>query len=358
LPADPDTEVCPGAGTLEAVALFVARAADAGVQLEDTAQTRRLVFDLCRRLDGMPFALELAAVRLRTIGLEELIDRLSDRFAVLTGGSRAALPRQQTLLAAIDWSHDLLSGPEAALLRRLGVFPSDFGLEAAKAVAVGTGIDRPSVLEFLSSLIEKSFVVRLGAAASARYRLHETMREYSLLKLRAAAEELAVLESALRKLILDRDLQPARRWPPRRRLDGRGPAEGRPRVGDPTRPDPLQHLQLAASRRRGARLPRPGAELTAFAYREVRKLPRLATARKMIKRITAPTKAATRPPTVNMPLLTGSPASPASQPPRNAPRMPTTMSQRRPIPRPVSTLLARNPAIAPTTIQINIPICL
>ncbi len=184
-----------GSAHSEAVALFSARAADAGVELEDTEATRQLVVDLCRRLDGMPLALELAAVRLRTIGLEELIARLGDRFALLTGGSRAAMPRQQTLMAAIEWSHDLLSRPEAVLLRRLSVFHSDFGLDAAEAVARETGVEPASVLEVLSSLIEKSFVSRLGPAASARYRLHETMREYALIKLRAADEEAAAIEA-------------------------------------------------------------------------------------------------------------------------------------------------------------------
>ena len=184
-----------GSAHSEAIALFVARAADAGIRLEDTDATRRLVSDLCRHLDGMPLALELAAVRLRTIGLEELIARLSDRFGLLTGGSRAAMPRQQTLIAAIDWSHDLLSGQEAAVLRRLAVFPSDFALDAAEAVAVGPGVDQAAVLDLLSSLIEKSFVARLGTATGARYRFHETMREYALLKLRAAEEEAAAIKA-------------------------------------------------------------------------------------------------------------------------------------------------------------------
>src|SRR3979490_166297 len=184
-----------GSAQSEAVAVFVARAADAGIQLEDTDITRKLVSDLCRHLDGMPLALELAAVRLRTIGLEELIERLSDRFALLTGGSRAALPRQQTLMATIDWSHDLLSGQEAAVLRRLAVFPSDFGLDAAGAGVAGTTIDQSSVLELLSSLIEKSFVARMPAAAIARYRLHETMREYALLKLRDANEQAITMKA-------------------------------------------------------------------------------------------------------------------------------------------------------------------
>src|SRR5205823_5066964 len=186
-----------GSAESEAVALFLARSADAGIQLEETAATRQLVSDLCRHLDGMPLALELAAVRLRTIGLKELIERLRGRFALLTGGSRAALPRQQTLMATIDWNHDLLSGQEAAVLRRLAVFPSDFGLEAAEAVA-GTIIDQSSVLELVSSLIEKSFVARMPAAAIARYRLHETMREYALLKLRDASEQAPTMKAFVR----------------------------------------------------------------------------------------------------------------------------------------------------------------
>jgi predicted ATPase/DNA-binding CsgD family transcriptional regulator len=179
----------------EAVALFLARSADAGVQLDDSDVTRALVFELCRHLDGMPLALELAAVRLRTIGLEELIERLTDRFGLLTSGSRAALPRQQTLRATIDWSHDLLSGQEKAALRRLAVFPSVFGLDAAEAVAAGTTIDRSHVFELLSSLVEKSFVSRVPIAGLARYRLHETMREYGLLKLREANEEAAAVNA-------------------------------------------------------------------------------------------------------------------------------------------------------------------
>ena len=182
----------------EAAALFVARVSEAGVQLDDSDATRELILALCRHLDGMPLALELAAVRLRTIGLEELIERLTDRFGLLTSGSRAALPRQQTLRATIDWSHDLLSGQEKAVLRRLAVLPSDFGLDAAEAVAAGATIDRSGVLELLSSLIEKSFVVRMPNAAVARYRFHETMREYGLLKLREANEEAAAINAFIR----------------------------------------------------------------------------------------------------------------------------------------------------------------
>lgn len=178
-----------GSASSEAVALFVARAADAGVQLEDTDVTRQAVLDLCRRLDGMPLALELAAVRLRTLGLDELLEKLIDRFAILNTGSRTAPPRQQTLRAAIDWSYELLSDPEAALICQLAVFASQFRLDAVEALAARAGIEPGTALALLSSLIEKSFVTREGTATSARYRLHETMREYALLKLREAGNE-------------------------------------------------------------------------------------------------------------------------------------------------------------------------
>ena len=180
-----DGEAAQGSAHSEAVALLVERARNAGVQLEVNEANRQLVTDLCRRLDGMPLALELAAVRLRTIGLDQLVERLSDRFAVLTGGSRAALPRQQTLKATIDWSHDLLTAAEAAVLRRLAVFPSDFGLDAAEAVAPGEDVPQSSVLELLAGLVEDPSSPGC-AATTARYRLHETIREYALLKLRAA----------------------------------------------------------------------------------------------------------------------------------------------------------------------------
>jgi predicted ATPase/DNA-binding CsgD family transcriptional regulator len=182
----------------EAAALLLDRVADAGVALDLTDDTHRLILDLCRRLDGMPLALELAAVRLRTLGLNELVERLTDRFAVLTGGSRAALPRQQTLQATIDWSHDLLTAREKALLRRLAVFPLEFGLDAAEAVGTGKDVPKNSMLDALAGLVEKSFVTRVGTSGGSRYRLHETMREYALLRLRDAAEEEATIRTFVR----------------------------------------------------------------------------------------------------------------------------------------------------------------
>jgi len=172
----------------DAVALFTERAAAASGAFELTSSNRAAVARLCRRLDGVPLAIELAAVRTRVLTLDQILDRLSDRFALLTGGSRAALPRHQTLRTAIDWSHDLLTAGEQALLRRLGVFAGRFMLEDAESVCAFDEAPSPEALEILSSLIEKSLVTRDDVDGSACFRLHETMREYANLKLREADE--------------------------------------------------------------------------------------------------------------------------------------------------------------------------
>ena len=113
----------------ESVELFTERAAAASGRFELTASNRMAVVDLCRRLDGLPLAIELAAVRTRVLSVEQIDDRLSDRFGLLTGGSRAALPRHQTLRTTIEWSHDLLGPDERTLLRRLSVFAGRFTLD-------------------------------------------------------------------------------------------------------------------------------------------------------------------------------------------------------------------------------------
>src|SRR5205823_6159898 len=146
------------------------------------------LIEICRHLDGMPLALELAAARLRTLGVDQLLARLTDRFALLTGGSRSALPRQQTLRATIDWSYDLLTEPERRMLQRLSVFAGDFGLEAVEAVCATEAVADP-VLDLLAGLVDKSFVTRTGSSEAARYQLHETMQEYALLKLREEKAE-------------------------------------------------------------------------------------------------------------------------------------------------------------------------
>ncbi|HVS05841.1 MAG TPA: NB-ARC domain-containing protein, partial [Candidatus Dormibacteraeota bacterium] len=172
----------------EAIVLFTERAAAASGRFELDASNREAVIDLCRRLDGLPLAIELAAVRTRVLGIDQIRDRLNDRFSVLTGGGHAALPRHQTLRTTIDWSYDLLTEPERILLRRLCVFAGRFTLEAAQYVcAFDDGTTAP-VLDHLGSLVEKSLVVKEDLTGVASYRLHETMREYAALKLRDAGE--------------------------------------------------------------------------------------------------------------------------------------------------------------------------
>jgi predicted ATPase/DNA-binding CsgD family transcriptional regulator len=173
----------------EAVRLFTERAIAASGTFELTEANRSAVVQLCRRLDGLPLAIELAAVRTRVLSAEQILERLTDRFALLTGGGRAALPRQQTLRTAIDWSHDLLGAAERALLRRLGLFAGRFTVEDAEAIgAYGEGM-AGQALDVLSALVDKSLVMKEDVQGIAAFRLHETMREYVNLKLRDAAEK-------------------------------------------------------------------------------------------------------------------------------------------------------------------------
>jgi predicted ATPase/DNA-binding CsgD family transcriptional regulator len=172
----------------EAMTLFAERATAASGTFELTASNRSAVVDLCRRLDGLPLAIELAAVRTRVLTAEQILDRLTDRFALLTGGGRAALPRQQTLRTTIDWSHDLLTAPEQTLLRRLCVFAGRFTVDDVEAVVAIGWEPSAQALDLLAALVDKSLVIREDALGVACYRLHETMREYASLKLRDAGE--------------------------------------------------------------------------------------------------------------------------------------------------------------------------
>jgi predicted ATPase/DNA-binding CsgD family transcriptional regulator len=173
----------------ESVALFAERASAASGSFELTASNRAAVVDLCRRLDGLPLAIELAAVRTRVLSVEQILDRLTDRFGLLTGGSRAALPRHQTLRTTIEWSHDLLGSDERTVLRRLCVFAGRFTLEDVESVCTSDDVSAAHVLELLSSLVDKSLVTKEETQGAACYRLHETMREFAGLKLRQAGEE-------------------------------------------------------------------------------------------------------------------------------------------------------------------------
>ncbi|MEV6827598.1 BTAD domain-containing putative transcriptional regulator [Amycolatopsis sp. NPDC051102] len=154
----------------------------AGAVRKDLATDARTLARVCRALDGMPLAIELAAARLRTMSLDQLAHRLDDRFRLLTGGSRTALPRHRTLRAVIDWSWELLSDPERAVLRRLSVFSGGASLEAAERVCGGD-----EVLDLLTSLTEKSLVVIVGDEAP-RYRMLGTIKEYAQQRLAEAGE--------------------------------------------------------------------------------------------------------------------------------------------------------------------------
>ncbi|HEY7487364.1 MAG TPA: LuxR C-terminal-related transcriptional regulator [Streptosporangiaceae bacterium] len=173
----------------EAVMLFAERAAAAAGGFELTAGNQAAVVELCRRLDGLPLAIELAAVRTRVLTVQQILDRLTDRFGLLTTGGHAALPRHQTLRTTIDWSHDLLAADEQALLRRLYVFAGRFTLDDVEAVCTSDDVSAARALDVMSSLVDKSLVLKEDVKDIACYRLHETMREYAGLKARQAAEE-------------------------------------------------------------------------------------------------------------------------------------------------------------------------
>jgi predicted ATPase/DNA-binding CsgD family transcriptional regulator len=163
----------------EAVRLLADRAGQHGVTVDWDEEAAAVIGRICRRLDGIPLAIELAAARLRVMRPAELEARLDERFSLLTGGSRAAAPRQQTLRAMVDWSWELLTGPERAVLARLSVFAGGFGLAAAEAVATGPDVPAGEVLGRLGALVDKSLVQFGGAGAGAgRYRLLETVRRY------------------------------------------------------------------------------------------------------------------------------------------------------------------------------------
>jgi predicted ATPase/DNA-binding CsgD family transcriptional regulator len=182
---------------VESVALFVERARAALPSFRLTAQNAGTVATICRRLDGIPLALELAAARVRALAPDELLARLDDLFQVLTGGSRTALPRQQTLRAAVDWSYSLLTEAEQRLFRRLAVFASGFTLAGAETVCAGDPVEARDVLALVTSLVDKSLVVAENRGAGQRYRLLETMRQYAEDRLRQAGEDTALRDRHL-----------------------------------------------------------------------------------------------------------------------------------------------------------------
>jgi len=171
-----------------AVRLFVARARAADPHFSPDSRIAAEVAEICRRLDGIPLAIELAAARGGVLGIPEIAARLDDRFRLLTGGHRTALPRHQTLRATLDWSYELLPEPERVMLRRLAIFAGGFTLTAASAVAAGAEFAAPDVVDGVANLVVKSLVAADVGGAIARYRLLETTRAYALEKLAESGE--------------------------------------------------------------------------------------------------------------------------------------------------------------------------
>jgi predicted ATPase/class 3 adenylate cyclase/DNA-binding CsgD family transcriptional regulator len=172
----------------EAVELFTDRARHARNDFAVTADNVVAVGEICRRLDGLPLAIELAAARVRALSLTEIADTLHDRFRILTGGARTAVRRQQTLRASVDWSHALLIEAERVLFRRLAVFAGGFDLDAAQAIAGSGDMPRYQVVDLLTLLVDKSLVVAAETAGRTRYRLLETVRHYAAEKLGESGE--------------------------------------------------------------------------------------------------------------------------------------------------------------------------
>lgn len=177
----------------DAVQLFLDRAREANPAFKLTENNAAAVAAICRRLDGLPLALELAAARTRVLSAEQIAERLDDSFRLLTTGGRTSLPRQKTLRGVFDWSHDLLTDEQRVLLRRLAVFVGGFSLAAVEQVAVGAAqdgtIDEDNVLDALAALVDRSLVQLEPDSEPARYRLLEIVRQYAREKLAEAGEE-------------------------------------------------------------------------------------------------------------------------------------------------------------------------
>jgi non-specific serine/threonine protein kinase len=178
----PPSQPSPTPHTAEAYAaskFFIDRARAANSSLTVTPRNVAAIVRICERLDGIPLALELAAVLVRGMSLDDLGTRLDQRFTLLTGGSRAALPRQQTLRATIEWSYQLLSPAQRELFARLSVFPADWNLAAAEAIGAGDGIESDQILALLLQLVDKSLVIaEEGPDGAERYAMLETLRQF------------------------------------------------------------------------------------------------------------------------------------------------------------------------------------
>jgi predicted ATPase/class 3 adenylate cyclase len=203
-----------------AIALFTDRAVSVEKTFALTDKNAPAVAEICRRLDGIPLAIELAAARVKVLSPRQLAQKLDERFRVLTGGDRSALPRQQTMRALIDWSYDLLSAPERTLFRRLAIFAGGFTLETVNAVCIDDAVDEIAVLDLLTSLVDKSLVqVDHGIRGTTRYRLLESTREYAREKLEESGEAAALARAHAQAYLalaerLEREwlVTPSREW--------------------------------------------------------------------------------------------------------------------------------------------------
>ena len=173
----------------EAVRLFAERARSARPSFEVTERNAPAVVQVCSELDGIPLAIELAAARVRGLSVEQIAQRLGDRFRLLVAGNRAAEPRHRTLRSVVDWSYELLPAPEQVFLRRLSVFAGGWTLEAAEGVCAGGEIEAESVLPLLFQLLDKSLLLADEQSGTIRYRLLETLRQYGGDRLRESGEE-------------------------------------------------------------------------------------------------------------------------------------------------------------------------
>jgi non-specific serine/threonine protein kinase len=188
----PDPQHTPSPEELEgyeSVRLFVERARGRDPTFYLSPHNALTVAEVCGRLEGIPLALELAAARVGTLSLEQILERLTDSLGLLTRGGRTAVPRQRTLKGTLDWSYDLLSEPERVLFGRLSTFAGGWTLEALEAVGSGGGVEEGEVLDLLSGLVEKSLVVAKGSdEGGLRYRLLEPVRQYALERLEESGE--------------------------------------------------------------------------------------------------------------------------------------------------------------------------
>jgi predicted ATPase len=219
--AVPDVNAGDAGGLLHygAVRLFGVRSRASGADASGYRQSAATIAAICRRLDGIPLAIELAAARAAALGIEALAARLDDRFQLLTGGLRTALPRHQTLRATLDWSYELLSEPERVVLTRLSIFAGNFALEAAVAVATAAEMARSEVVEVLSNLVAKSLVQADSGGHIERYRLLDTTRAYAFEKLAQSGELDAVARlhaefyrDLLERAEAEREARPTAQW--------------------------------------------------------------------------------------------------------------------------------------------------